>query len=92
MVSIPSIKFLTPKCSLGECIASVSKPNPMSTVSRPSSFLNKATMGILPPSRMGIGVLPNTSTKALLAAWYDEELVDVTAGSPPCSGVTLTFT
>lgn len=49
-------------------------------------------MGILPPSRVGIGDLPHTSSNALLAALNAFESVGVTAGSPPCSAVTFTFT
>ena len=35
---------------------------------RPNSFSNRATIGMLPPVLTGIGVFPNVSSMALLAA------------------------
>ena len=54
------------------------------TESRPSSFLNRATMGMLPPLRVGMGFLRNDSCMALLAATYPGEVVSSNTGSPPC--------
>jgi len=45
-------------------MASVSKPKPISTLLSPNSFSNRATIGIEPPSRIGIGFLPQASSKA----------------------------
>ena len=38
-----------------------SNPKPINIESRPSSFLNRATMGILPPSKVGTGFFFHTS-------------------------------
>src|SRR5258706_6769669 len=73
-------------------MASEFNPNPSNTESNPSSCLNRDTIGILPPSRVGIGSFPHTSAKASLAALYADDVVDVTAGSPPWWAVTFTFT
>ena len=55
----------------------------MSTDFSPSSCSNKATIGMLPPPRVGIGSLPNVFSMALLAALKATESVGVTTGSPP---------
>ena len=46
------------KCSLGEWIASDSRPKPMRRESMPRVCLMSATMGMVAPSRMRAGRLP----------------------------------
>ena len=56
---------------------------PKRTDFKPNSCSNNATIGILPPLLIGIGVLPKESCIACLAALYPTKLVGVTYGVPP---------
>ena len=73
-------------------MASLSKPNPMSTVFNPKICSKLATIGIDPPPRNGTGFRPNELSMAAEAALYAVESVGVTAGCPPCMGVIFTET
>ena len=45
-------------------MASESKPKPIKMDFTPNSFSNKATMGILPPPRVGTGSFPKAVSSA----------------------------
>ena len=72
LASMPWWKRSSPNFSFGLWIESESSPNPISTVSRPSSFLKSATTGMEPPSRVKCGVWPNTPSSAFAAAFIAE--------------------
>ena len=58
---MPLKKLNKPKCSFGECRASLSNPKPIKIDFTPSSFSNIGTIGILPPPLLGIGEVPKVS-------------------------------
>ena len=66
--------------------------NPIKIDFKPNTSSNKATIGIDPPLRTGMGFLPKDMLHRFVAARYAGKSVGTTTPSPPCIGVTFTLT
>ena len=53
--------YFSKRNSKDDTVSKNSKPKPISIESSPNSFLNKATIGMLPPSKVGMGSFSHIS-------------------------------